>query len=103
MLAFTAADPAAAQPVSSPSTAQATTGSTQAGLTPAAAVNQAVADAAGRSVTSFVSVVDRSTGAVLAQTPNANTQVASESIMKLLLAAYYLVSNGGYTKTRPRG
>ena len=50
-------------------------------------------------MTSFVSVVDRSTGAVLAQTPNANTQVASESIMKLLLAAYYLVSAGGYTQT----
>jgi hypothetical protein len=69
------------------------------GLTPAAAVNQAVTDADSQAVTSFVSVVDRTTGAVLAQTSNANTQVASESIMKLLLAAYYLVSNGGYTQT----
>ena len=34
-----------------------------------------------------------------AQTTNAQAQVASESIMKLLLASYYLVLYGGYTAT----
>jgi hypothetical protein len=67
--------------------------------TAAAAVDDAVAEAAAQYVTSFVSVVDRTTGAVLAQTSNANTPVASESIMKLFLAAYYLVQDGGYTNT----
>src|SRR5664279_693969 len=67
----------------------------------ASAVNAAVAEATAQSVTSFVSVVDRTTGAVLAQTSNANTPVASESIMKLFLAAYYLVQDGGYQNTTP--
>jgi len=67
--------------------------------TPPDAVNDAVAYAANRSVTSFISVVDRSTGNVTAQTGNAQDQVASESIMKLLLASYYLVLYGGHTAT----
>ena len=67
--------------------------------TPAEAVADAVNYAANRSVTSFISVVDRSTGVVTAQTDNAQSQVASESIMKLLLASYYLVLYGGYTAT----
>ncbi|HEY4994187.1 MAG TPA: hypothetical protein VII33_19120, partial [Nakamurella sp.] len=67
----------------------------------ASAVNAAVAEATAQSVTSFVSVVDRTTGTVLAQTSNANTPVASESIMKLFLAAYYLVQDGGYQNTAP--
>lgn len=62
---------------------------------PTDAVDDAVGYAAARSVTSFVSVVDRTSGAVLAQTGNAQSQVASESIMKLLLASYYLVLYGG--------
>ncbi len=102
LLAYACADPAAGQTYSTtkpPVTVLTATAPVSPGLTPAAAVNQAVADADSQSVTSFVSVVDRTTGAVLAQTSNANTQVASESIMKLLLAAYYLVSNGGYTQT----
>jgi len=70
-----------------------------AAATPGEAVNDAVGYAAARSVTEFISVVDRSNGAVLAQTGNAQSQVASESIMKLLLASYYLVSYGGYQST----
>lgn len=67
--------------------------------TPAEAVNQAATYASARSVTSFISVVDRSTGQTLAQTGNADSQVASESIMKLFLASYYIVSYGGYSQT----
>ncbi len=70
-----------------------------AAATPADAVNDAVSYAASQGVTSFISVVDRGSGAVLAQTGNANSQVASESIMKLMLAAYYLVLYGGYPST----
>jgi|GEM_PF-1927770 len=67
--------------------------------TPVDAVNDAVGYAAARSVTPFISVVDRGSGTVLAQTGNAQSQVASESIMKLLLAGYYLVLYGGYQQT----
>ncbi|HYN74271.1 MAG TPA: hypothetical protein VES60_17390 [Nakamurella sp.] len=70
-----------------------------AAATPADAVADAVNYAANRSVTPFISVVDRGTGAITAQTGNAQAQVASESIMKLLLASYYLVLYGGYTAT----
>ncbi len=64
------------------------------------AVNSAVAYGSANSVTEFISVVDRGSGAVLAQTGNADTQVASESIMKLFLAAYYLTSiYPGYLNT----
>ncbi len=66
---------------------------------PSSAVSDAAAYSAARSVTSYLSVVDRRTGSILAQTGNAQTQVASESIMKLLLASYYLVLYGGYQKT----
>ena len=66
---------------------------------PADAVGAAVAAAGGRGVTSFVSVVDRRSGQVVAQTPNAGAQVASESIMKLMLAGYYLTLYGGADAT----
>ncbi|MTD13486.1 hypothetical protein GIS00_05955 [Nakamurella sp. YIM 132087] len=66
---------------------------------PATAVSSGVAQAQARGVRQYVSVIDRSTGAVLSETANARSQVASESIMKLLLAAYYLVLYGGYNKT----
>lgn len=66
---------------------------------PANALARAVAQADYQGVYSFVSVVDRSTGAVVARTGNADTQVAAESIMKLLLAAYYLKSYGGFQNT----
>ncbi len=65
--------------------------------TPQQAVDQAAANsAANGGITSYISVVDRSSGAVLAGTGNADVQVASESIMKLFIAAYYAVSVGGY-------
>jgi hypothetical protein len=67
--------------------------------TPQQAVAAGAAHAHADGVTEFVSVVDRSTGAILGQTSNANLQVASESIMKLFLAAYYLVHYGGYAHT----
>lgn len=70
--------------------------------TPAEAVASAVGNASANGVTSFISVVDRKTGAVLSQTGNAGAQVASESIMKLILAAYYLRMYGGYDRT-PQG
>ena len=70
-----------------------------AAATPAEAVAAAAAAAANQAVTSFISVVDRQSGAVVARTGNADSQVASESIMKLLLASYYLVLYGGYTQT----
>ncbi len=67
--------------------------------TPSAAVSEAAAYSAARAVESYISVVDRQSGEVLAQTGNAQSQVASESIMKLLLAAYYIVQYGGYQRT----
>ena len=67
--------------------------------TPAQAVTTAAASAAGHGVTQYLSVVDRATGAVVAETPNSHQQVGSESIMKLFLAAYYILLYGGYTAT----
>ncbi|RIJ66987.1 hypothetical protein D1871_23230 [Nakamurella silvestris] len=66
--------------------------------TPSAAINSSVAHAQAYDITSYISVVDRTTGQVVAETANANTQVASASIMKLFLAAYYAVQAGGYGK-----
>lgn len=63
--------------------------------TPAQAVAQAHAQAAASGINDYISVIDRSSGAVLAQS-GSGTQVASESIMKLMLASYYLVLAGGY-------
>lgn len=65
--------------------------------TPVAAINSSTAHAASYGVTSYISIVDRKTGKVVAETANANTQVASASIMKLFLAAYYAVQAGGYS------
>ena len=58
---------------------------------------QAAANAASHGITDYVSVVDRNTGSVVAETSNARQQVGSESIMKLFLAAYYILLYGGYT------
>ncbi len=66
---------------------------------PSEAIGSSASYAANRGVTSYLSVVDRRSGAVLAQTGNTGSQVASESIMKLLLASYYLVLYGGYQQT----
>ncbi|WP_111765673.1 hypothetical protein [Nakamurella deserti] len=65
----------------------------------AQAVAQAEANAAANGVSTAISVVDRATGAVLAETGNAGSQVASESIVKLMIAAYHLVANGGWAST----
>ena len=59
---------------------------------------QARSEAAANGITDYVSVTDMATGTVLAQTSNAGTQVASESIVKLMIAAYYMVIAGGYQK-----
>lgn len=74
-----AAQPAAAAPV----------GSVQ------YAVDSGTASAAIRGITTYAAVIDRSTGAVLGRTGNAATPVASESVVKLFIAAYYLVQYGG--------
>ena len=67
--------------------------------TPADAMAAGVQNAAAQGVTQFVSVMDRQTGEVVAQTANAGSQVGSESIMKLFIAAYYLLLYGGYAST----
>lgn len=59
------------------------------------AVSAGAANAAKQGITSYISVVDRSTGTVASETPNAHTQVASESIVKLFIAGYYAVQAGG--------
>lgn len=69
-----------------------------ASISPATAISAATANSTSRGVTSYISMVDRSTGKVVAETANANTQVASASIMKLFLATYYAVQAGGYSK-----
>ena len=67
--------------------------------TPGFATGWAAYAASTRGVTSFISVVDRGTGEVWARTANADVQVASESIIKLYLAAYYLRLYGGHAAT----
>ena len=69
------------------------------GSSPAEALAQAEAQAAYRGVYLFGAVVDRRSGEVFARTGNAGQQVASESLMKLHLTAYYLRLYGGYDKT----
>ena len=72
---------------------------------PAQPVKKAVAEAARHAaehgVKAYVSVVDRHTGLGVAQTPDAGEPVQSESVIKLLIAAYYPVTNGGYLRTPP--
>lgn len=66
---------------------------------PQSAVDGSADSASRQGVVSYLAVVDRASGNVVAQTRNSHTQVASESIMKLFIAAYYLKSYGGYDKT----
>lgn len=87
--------PIAASSVRSVSAASLVTDLANATITPAQAVSTAHAQAAGNGINDYLSVRDRATGAVLASS-GSGTQVASESIMKLMLAAYYLVLAGGY-------
>lgn len=65
-----------------------------AALSPQQAVNSAAVSAAVQGVTSYLTVLDRGTGKVLARTGNAGSQVASESIVKLFIAGYYRVHYG---------
>lgn len=66
-----------------------------AATTPQAAIYSGATNAAAKGITTYAAVLDRSTGKVLATSPNANTQVASASIVKLFLAAHYLVQYNG--------
>ncbi|SDP48783.1 hypothetical protein SAMN04515671_4456 [Nakamurella panacisegetis] len=65
-------------------------------LTPAQAVAKAVSEASANGINTHISVTSRASGQVLAQSGNAGTQVASESVVKLMIASYYLVLVGGY-------
>ena len=60
-----------------------------------AAIQRGVDNAAQYGVTQYVVVLDRHTGQLLGSTSNADAQVASESLMKMFLAAYYLRAYGG--------
>lgn len=86
---------ASARPIGSPA-AERTAAVTLAAATrtPQQAVNAGASASAARGITSYVAVLDRNTGRVLARTGNAGTQVASESVVKLLIAAYYRVHYG---------
>lgn len=55
------------------------------------AVDAGAATAARKGITTYATVIDRSTGRVVGRTGNDGTQVASESLVKMFLAAYYLV------------
>jgi len=69
-----------------------------AGQSPQQAVNQGAASAAAQGFDQHVSVRDRNTGALLAQSSNANEVVASESLAKLFTATYDIVAwYGSYT------
>lgn len=62
--------------------------------TPQQAVDQGAADAASDGIEQYVALVDRSTGTLSAST-GGDTQVISESIVKLFTVAYYLVQHDG--------
>ncbi|WP_353648283.1 hypothetical protein ABLG96_15720 [Nakamurella sp. A5-74] len=65
-------------------------------MTPQAAVDLGAAQAQkAQGVRTYASVIDLETGQVIAQTDNADEQVASESVVKILLAAHYLVKYDG--------
>lgn len=46
-------------------------------------------------IITFGCVIDRSNGTVIAQTDNSGDEVSSESLVKTVIAAYYLVQRGG--------
>ncbi|MDQ6656798.1 MAG: hypothetical protein M3Z00_00940 [Actinomycetota bacterium] len=90
-LTILAATPAHAVPARPDTAAMA---AAAAPLTPQQAVSSGAAYGAARGITERVAVIDRSSGKVLARTANADDQVASESIVKLLIAVYYRVRYG---------
>jgi hypothetical protein len=99
VVSVAAAQPAGPAPAVSPASATravsaVVTAATTATRTPQQAVNAGAAYSAARGITSYLAVLDRKTGKVLARTGNAGTQVASESIVKLMIAAYYRVHYG---------
>lgn len=64
--------------------------------TPQQAIDQGARHAAdAQGARTYAAVVDRATGKIVAETDNADEQVASESIVKLFLVAYYLVQSEG--------
>ncbi|MET3805370.1 hypothetical protein ABIB25_002371 [Nakamurella sp. UYEF19] len=63
-------------------------------LTPQQAVDEGAATAASDGIDQYVALVDRSTGKLMAST-GGDTQVVSESIVKLFTVAYYLVRYHG--------
>lgn len=69
----------------------------------ASAVGASVNQAAGQGITQYVSIVDRSTGKVVYSTANASTQVASESIVKLYIAVWWLHQTNGDASAVPCG
>ena len=66
-----------------------------------AAIQAGVDNAARSGVEQYVMVMDRDDGAELAWTSNAWTQVASESLVKLNIAAYWLHATGGNAGAAP--
>lgn len=60
-----------------------------------AAISDGVQNAAKYGVTQYVVILDRASGRVIGSTGNLDTQVASESLVKVMIAAYYLRANGG--------
>ena len=103
-MALGSVSPAAAAPPSAagPAPVSSAAASSAAGcdtLSPGAAINNSVANARRSGVTQAISVVDRGTGTLVGSTANRDSQMASESLMKLFLAAYYLVLYGGYQRT----
>ncbi|MBE7161770.1 MAG: hypothetical protein INR72_11020, partial [Williamsia herbipolensis] len=67
-----------------------------AAATPQQAVDTGAVEASdAQGVRTFVSVIDRRTGTVIAETDNAGEQVASESVVKILLATHYLIRYDG--------
>lgn len=64
-------------------------------MTPQQAVDQGVGAAADDGVHQYVALVDRKTGKLTASS-GGDTQVISESIVKLFTVAYYLVRYGGH-------
>ncbi len=63
-------------------------------LTPQQAIDQGVANASNDEVNQYVALVDRSTGELVASS-GGDTQVISESIVKLFTVSYYLVKYDG--------
>lgn len=89
LLAPTSQAVPAVSPASATAVVEALAGGTDHALAEAAAHTSALG------ITTYAVVLDRATGRTLAQTDNATTAVASESLVKLLIAAWYLTDAEG--------